>query len=67
MSQSPGTPKAKRSPIVAFLDLIEWLGNKLPDPAVLFVGGILLVWVLSAVCSPMPFTETLPGDRRAHV
>ena len=56
MSQSPGTPKAKRSPIVAFLDLIEWLGNKLPDPAVLFVGGILLVWVLSAVCSPMPFT-----------
>ena len=63
MSQSPGTPKAKRSPIVAFLDLIEWLGNKLPDPAVLFVGGILLVWVLSAVCSPMPFTETLPGQK----
>jgi p-aminobenzoyl-glutamate transporter AbgT len=63
MSQSPETPKAKRSPIVAFLDLIEWLGNKLPDPAVLFVGGILLVWLLSAVCSPIPFTETLPGQK----
>jgi p-aminobenzoyl-glutamate transporter AbgT len=30
---------------------------------VLFVGGIFLVWVLSAVCSPIPFTETLPGQK----
>ena len=29
MSQSPDNPKALRSPIVAFLDLIEWMGNKL--------------------------------------
>jgi aminobenzoyl-glutamate transport protein len=55
------TSDKKRSPVVAFLDSIEWLGNKLPDPAVLFVIGILGIWVLSFFCSAIPFTETLPG------
>ena len=50
-----------RGPVMMFLDFIEWMGNKLPDPAVLFVVGILSVWMMSAVCSSMTFTETLPG------
>lgn len=50
-----------RGPVMAFLDFIEWLGNKLPDPAVLFVLGILIVWTMSAACSSIAFTETLPG------
>jgi aminobenzoyl-glutamate transport protein len=50
-----------RGPVMAFLDFIEWLGNKLPDPAVLFVIGILIIWTMSAVCSSVNFTETLPG------
>ncbi|MBL8809763.1 MAG: AbgT family transporter [Planctomycetaceae bacterium] len=59
---SESTPaKGKRGPLVAFLDTIEWMGNKLPDPAVLFVIGIVTVWVASAFCSPIAFTETLPG------
>lgn len=59
---SESTPaKGKRGPLVAFLDAIEWMGNKLPDPAVLFVIGITGVWILSAVFSPIQFTETLPG------
>ncbi len=32
-----------------FLGLIEWLGNKLPDPVFLFIGATALVFVMSAV------------------
>ncbi|MEZ6235434.1 MAG: AbgT family transporter [Phycisphaerales bacterium] len=38
---------AKRGLVARFLDAIEWLGNKLPEPALLFVGGAALVMVLS--------------------
>ena len=31
------------------LDLVERAGNKLPDPAVLFVFALLIVWVVSAL------------------
>ena len=55
------TTPAPRGPVMVFLDFIEWLGNKLPDPAVLFVLGIFVIWTLSAVCSSIVFTETLPG------
>ena len=53
--------KPTRSVIVRFLDGLEWLGNKLPDPAVLFVIGLLVVWVLSFFMSGVKYTETLPG------
>lgn len=56
------TTAAPRGPVMMFLDFIEWLGNKLPDPAVLFVLGILIVWTMSAICSSIAFTETLPGQ-----
>lgn len=43
---TPDSPKSKGfSP----LDMIEWLGNKLPDPVTLFAIGALLVMVLSWV------------------
>jgi len=32
-----------------FLDVIEWLGNRLPDPSILFIGGTLLIMVLSHI------------------
>ncbi|MBL8746337.1 MAG: AbgT family transporter [Phycisphaerae bacterium] len=34
-----------------FLDAIEWIGNKLPDPVFIFLGCAVLVMVLSAVGS----------------
>lgn len=66
MASSSEKPKSekKRGVVVAFLDSIEWLGNKLPDPAVLFVIGIILVWAASRYCSSMDFTETLPGETK---
>ncbi|MEZ6139551.1 MAG: AbgT family transporter [Zavarzinella sp.] len=51
-----------RGLISRFLDGIEWLGNKLPDPAVLFFMGLILTWCLSSWLSGMTFTETVPGE-----
>ena len=63
--QSSDQPKkpANEKPgmMVKFLNGIEWLGNKLPDPAVLFLIGMILVWVLSAFLSSMEFSEVKPG------
>jgi len=42
------------------LDLIEWAGNKLPDPAMLFVACLVITWILSAVLAPVEFTEIDP-------
>lgn len=60
MSTAP--VEERRGLVLRFLNAIEWLGNKLPDPAVLFVIGIVAVWLLSAVFSRFQFTETLPGS-----
>ena len=42
------------------LDWIEWAGNKLPDPAVLFVIALLLTWLLSALLAPVAFSDIDP-------
>ncbi len=43
-----------------FLDWIEWLGNKLPDPAVLFVFALFITWGASAWLAPVEFTDIDP-------
>lgn len=48
--------------LVRMLNGVEWLGNKLPDPAVLFLLGIVVVWVASAFFSKVQFSETLPNQ-----
>ncbi len=52
--------KQKKSFLDRFLDIIEKSGNKLPDPAILFLMLMLLVWVLSALLSGVSFTEVDP-------
>lgn len=42
------------------LNGIEFVGNKLPDPAVLFVIALLIVWAFSAFLAPLQFTEIDP-------
>src|SRR5918993_1168404 len=42
------------------LNTIERLGNKLPDPAALFLILLVLVWVLSALLAPVSFSEIDP-------
>jgi aminobenzoyl-glutamate transport protein len=43
------TTSSRSSLGARLLDLVERVGNKLPDPALLFVYAMLLVWVISAL------------------
>lgn len=47
-----------------FLNAIEKAGNKLPDPAMLFVIALVLVWVVSALLAPIAFTEIDPRNQQ---
>jgi aminobenzoyl-glutamate transport protein len=54
----------KPTAVTRFLDAVERVGNKLPDPAVLFLLLMLVVWVVSALLANVSFTELDPrsGD-----
>ena len=43
------TQTPKKSIGARLLDVVERVGNKLPDPALLFVYAMLIVWVVSAL------------------
>lgn len=49
------------------LNLIETVGNKLPDPAALFLILLFVVWILSALLSSMTFAEVDPRTGKALV
>ncbi|HYP29089.1 MAG TPA: AbgT family transporter [Blastocatellia bacterium] len=44
------------------LNTIERVGNRLPDPAALFLILLVVVWVLSALLSPIQFSEIDPRN-----
>lgn len=56
---SSSGPEAKTAGQRA-LDWIEWAGNKLPDPAVLFLIALVATWALSAILAPVAFEEIDP-------
>jgi aminobenzoyl-glutamate transport protein len=59
--QVTGTgPSGRRSPIDRALNVIERLGNALPDPAVLFLILMGVVWVASAALARVQFSEIHP-------
>jgi aminobenzoyl-glutamate transport protein len=43
-----------------FLNIVEWAGNKLPDPAFLFVLALLVTWAASTFLAPLAFSEIDP-------
>lgn len=49
------------------LNLIETIGNKLPDPAALFLILLFVVWILSAIFSGMSFAELDPRSQKPIV
>lgn len=53
--------------LTRFLDTIEWLGNKLPDPAILFLVSLIITWVLSFLLSGIEFTDINPKTGEALV
>lgn len=49
------------------LGIVEKVGNKLPDPAVLFLILMFVVWIVSALLSTMTFAEIDPRTGKALV
>ena len=68
MAASPTPTTARTAParpttaLDRFLNVVERAGNKLPDPALLFVYALLIVWALSVVLAPVAFTEIDPRN-----
>ena len=44
------------------LGVIEKVGNKLPDPAILFFLCLIIVWILSWYLSDVEFTAMDPSQ-----
>jgi aminobenzoyl-glutamate transport protein len=60
MSSSNPTSNGTGGVFGRVLAWIELAGNRLPDPAMLFVVLLALVWVLSALLAPVSFSEIDP-------
>lgn len=60
-SPAPGAPRGWAS---RALDALERAGNRLPDPAVLFVVLAALVMVVSAALAPLQFSEIDPRTKQ---
>ena len=58
MAETAPTPK--HTWIDRALDWIERTGNKLPDPAILFLILLFVTWGVSAILAPIEFTEVHP-------
>ena len=50
-----------------FLEAVERIGNKLPDPAILFIALLFIVWVLSWILSYVSFDLIDPRTNEAVV
>ncbi|MGI2261095.1 AbgT family transporter [Shewanella sp. GXUN23E] len=53
--------------VTRILNSIETVGNKLPDPAVIFLCAMLLIWFLSAIFSQFQFDTIDPRTGQALV
>ena len=66
---SPTGPAAiapeRRGWLTRSLDVVERVGNRLPDPAVLFLLLMVLAWVVSALLSQVSFSEIDPRSGQA--
>jgi len=65
MMSEPETPKAGRTERA--LAAVERVGNRLPDPAVLFIALLFIVWILSWMLSALSFDVIDPRNGQALV
>src|SRR5690606_2437167 len=65
METTKETTSEKKGFVTKILDSVERIGNKLPDPAILFFVLMLAIWVLSAIFSNFEFTEIDPSTGAA--
>nr|WP_136252077.1 AbgT family transporter [Ningiella ruwaisensis] len=59
--------QAKSTWVTRSLDKVERVGNKLPDPAIIFFICLLIVWALSAIFSQFSFDAIDPRTKEAIV
>ncbi|MFT4711962.1 MAG: aminobenzoyl-glutamate transport protein [Candidatus Azotimanducaceae bacterium] len=64
MTDATTTASTKKN---SWLDKIETIGNKLPDPALLFFILLLVVWVCSAIFSQLTYSHIDPRSGEAIV
>ena len=64
-TDQPSAPEERpRGPVYHFLEWVERAGNRLPDPAALFVIALIAVWAASALFSGYEFSvPSNDGDR----
>ncbi len=62
---SPDSSAPRSRFVDRFLNTVERVGNKLPDPAVLFLVALGLVWIASGVFSQMSFADIDPRTGKA--
>ncbi len=63
--QSPAPAASpSRSLLTRALDVVERVGNRLPDPAVLFLLLLVIVWIVSALLAPLAFADIDPRTRQ---
>ena len=60
MESAPAQTNETNSLVNRLLGHIEKVGNKLPDPAILFFFSLVIVWILSALLSPVAFSDIDP-------
>ncbi|WP_395341799.1 AbgT family transporter [Ningiella sp. W23] len=59
--------QAKSTWVTRALDKVEVVGNKLPDPAIIFFICLLIIWVCSAIFSQFTFAAIDPRTGEAIV
>jgi para-aminobenzoyl-glutamate transporter family len=59
--------EAKTSWTMRALDKVERIGNKLPDPAIIFFMCLVIIWALSAIFSNFTFSAIDPRTGEAVV
>jgi len=58
--ESSMSENVKQSFVARFLNNIERIGNKLPDPAIIFLFALLIIWVFSWLLSGIQFSSIDP-------
>lgn len=61
------TTTEKQGAIARFLNVIERVGNKLPDPAIIFLFALVTIWLLSWALSGVNFSAIDPRTGEAIV
>ena len=58
---------SKPTAVTRFLNFIERVGNKLPDPAIIFLFALLIIWVFSWMLSGVDFSAIDPRTGEAII